>query len=234
MLDFGKRGSEKAVSKILVVDDDCVLAQSMEESLSAYGYIVDTANSAAEADGMIFVSSYDLIILDWQMPGMTGIDFLAKIRSKGIKIPVLMLTGMDTIDNKTTGLDTGADDYQTKPFNTRELLARVRALLRRPQELEGTAISAGGVSLDTRTLEVKCLGKDVKLTRQEFLLLEFFMRHQNQVFNSEALVERAWSTLSDSSPDTVRVHLSRLRKKLEEAGVSPIKTHHGQGYVFVP
>lgn len=220
------------MSKILAVDDDCALAGAIQETLTGSGYVVDTAESAEEAESMLFSSAYDLIILDWQMPGLTGIDYLHKLRSKGVSTPVLMLTGMNSIEQKATGLDTGADDYLTKPFNTKELLARVRALLRRPQSMVSSVLSASGVSVDTSTLKVMCGPAEVKLTRQEFLLLEFLMRHKNQVFNSEALVERAWSTLSDSSPDTVRVHLSRLRKKLESAGSCPIKTHHGQGYVF--
>jgi DNA-binding response OmpR family regulator len=220
------------VSKVLVVDDDISLSQSVQETLSAFGYVVDVANSVDEAETMLFASVYELIILDWVMPGVHGIDYLARLRGRGVQTPVIMLTGMNTIDHKSAGLDTGADDYLTKPFNTKELLARVRALLRRPPVMKSSLLAVGNVSVDTKTLQVKCAENEVKLTRQEFLLLEFLMRYPNQVFNSEALVERAWSTLSESSPDTVRVHLSRLRKKLESAGVSPIKTHHGQGYLF--
>ncbi len=220
------------MSKVLVVDDDISLSQSVQETLSAFGYVVDVANSVDEAETMLFASVYELIILDWVMPGVHGIDYLARLRGRGVQTPVIMLTGMNTIDHKSAGLDTGADDYLTKPFNTKELLARVRALLRRPPVMKSSLLAVGNVSVDTKTLQVKCAENEVKLTRQEFLLLEFLMRYPNQVFNSEALVERAWSTLSESSPDTVRVHLSRLRKKLESAGVSPIKTHHGQGYLF--
>ncbi len=220
------------MSKVLVVDDDISLSQSVQETLTAFGYVVDVANSVDEAETMLFASIYELIILDWVMPEVHGIDYLARLRGRGVQTPVIMLTGMNTIDHKSAGLDTGADDYLTKPFNTKELLARVRALLRRPPVMKSSLLAVSNVSIDTKTLQVKCLENEVKLTRQEFLLLEFLMRHPNQVFNSEALVERAWSTLSESSPDTVRVHLSRLRKKLESAGVSPIKTHHGQGYLF--
>lgn len=179
-------------------------------------------------------SDYDLIILDWMMPGQPGIEFLAKFRAAGVQTPVLMLTGMNTTQNKADGLETGADDYLTKPFDTRELVARVRALLRRPQALEGAQIAIGKICLDTRSTRVTCNGQDIALTRQEYLLLEFLMRNRDQVFSAETLVSRAWSTLSESSPDTVRVHMSRLRKKLEAGSGEdcPIKTMHRVGYMF--
>ncbi len=222
-----------SVTKILVIDDDYELSETTQQSLVNEGFVADVAHSVAEAQPMLFGFAYDLIILDWMMPNVSGIEFLAELRREGVHTPVLMLTGMDSLEHKEAGLDTGADDYLTKPFSRRELLARVRALLRRPQQLVNTELSSANISLDTRSLKVLCGDQEIKLTRQEYLLLEFLMRNKNEVFSSEALVERAWSSLSESSPDTVRVHMSRLRKKLSpDLDSCPIRTLHGQGYVF--
>lgn len=221
------------MSKILILDDDDALAQSVEDILSAQGYIVDAAYESEMAETMLRLSPYDLLILDWNMPDISGIDFLAKLRKSGSQIPVLMLTGMDSVDNKTEGLDTGADDYLTKPFNSKELVSRVKAILRRPKLVESSEFTTGKLILNAGSKQVTYGGEEIKLTRQEFLLLEFLLRNRGRVFNSEALVERAWSTLSDSSPDTVRVHMFRLRKKLEAGGDDcPIRTVVGQGYII--
>ncbi len=222
------------MSRILLVDDDAWLIQSLAESLSTAGYIVDKAQSATDADSLLSVSPYELIILDWEMPGIAGIDYLVEIRRRGIETAVLMLTGRDSIDDKSSGLDRGADDYLTKPFNTKELLSRVRALLRRPHKVENAELTVNDIALDQLSRRVFRNSVEIKLTKQEFLLLEFLMRHKDQVFNSEALVERAWSSLSESSPDTVRAHMANLRRKLEVDGAEcPIRTLHKQGYMFV-
>lgn len=168
------------------------------------------------------------------MPGKTGIDYLQEIRDRQICIPVLMVTGMNTTDQKVKGLDTGADDYLTKPFEKKELIARVNALLRRPKLVEHKELKVSGVVLDTRTGRTTWHGREIKLTKQEYLVLEFLMRNKNEAFSQEALVARAWSSLSESSPDTVRVHMHRLRKKFEDGPAPcPLQTVHGQGYKFV-
>ena len=222
------------MSKILIVDDDIGLCDAVSSTLASCGYVVDQANDPLEAEEMLFGFTYDLIILDWMMPHSTGIEFLSKIRASGLQTPVIMLTGMSSIENKSDGFDTGADDYLTKPFHMKELLARVRAVLRRPKSMQESAVTLSGFTLDTRTKEVHFKDEAIKVTRQEYLLLEFLMRNPGQVFPQEVLVERAWSSLSESSPDTVRVHMSRLRKKLKEYTDScPIETVHGLGYKFV-
>lgn len=224
------------MSKILLVDDDDNIVLSVEEILVRNGYIIDVASRVEDADGMLGGFTYDLIILDWMLPGTTGIDFLEKIRARGINTPVIMLTGMRESDDKIRGLETGADDYLTKPFNRQELLSRVRAVLRRPAMIiQGSELQVAGVSLDTKSLKVTWHGKEMQLTRQEYQLLELLMRNKNEVFSHEALVERAWSSFSESSPDTVRTHMSRLRKKFEEISDEPcpIKTVYGKGYMFV-
>lgn len=222
------------MSKILVVDDDAEVTSTIEEVLTGSGFIVDVAATANDAQAMLAGFVYDLIILDWLMPEMQGIDFLAMLRARHLTTPVLMVTGMNQVENKVRGFETGADDYLTKPFNRQELLARVRAILRRPQAMTDTELRLSGVSLDTRTLRVTWLGKEIKLTKQEYQLLELLMRHKNEVFTHDALVQRAWSSLSEASPDTVRTHMARLRKKFEDGPMPcPLRTVHGQGYVFV-
>jgi DNA-binding response OmpR family regulator len=222
------------MAKILLVDDDVHLAESIEETLSGHGFIVDMAANVQEAEGLLAVSQYDLIVVDWMMPHKTGIEFVGELRSKGWHAPILMLTGRDSVEDKATGLEQGADDYLVKPFNSKELVARVRALMRRPARYEEPQIQINEFVLDTGNRSLYRNGKQIALTKQEYALLEFLMRNKDQVFSSEALVERAWSSFSEASPDTVRVHITRLRKKLESEGdESPIKTLHRQGYAFV-
>ncbi len=221
------------MAKILIVDDDSKITDSLGEGLGALDYIVDVAHNAADADEMIAVSQYDCLIVDWQMPHKSGIEFVSELRRRGVQVPVLMLTGMSSVEDKSTGLDTGADDYLTKPFAFRELVSRLRALLRRPKVLQSENITSGELSVNTVTRQVWSAGEELILTRQEYLLLEFLMRNRSQIFSSEVLIERAWSTMSESSPDTVRAHMANLRKKLRVRNSDcPIKTVHGQGYVF--
>jgi DNA-binding response OmpR family regulator len=201
--------------------------------LTRAGFVVDLAESAEEGGELLKGFVYELIILDWTLPGAQGIDFLRSLRAGGKPIKVLMLTGNNTIDHKAAGLDSGADDYLTKPFDLRELAARVRALLRRPQVLESTELAAANVVLDTRSQRVLWHGVELKVTNQEYQLLELLMRNKNEVFSHDALVERAWSSFSESSAETVRVHMSRLRKKFEGGATPcPVKTVHGKGYIF--
>lgn len=218
-----------------MVDDDLALADSIQEILEQGGYIADQANSVEDAEEFLSGFEYDLLVLDWVMPGMHGIDFLASIRKKGMSVPVLMLTGQSSLDDKITGLETGADDYLTKPFQPKELIARVKALMRRPQVLASKELRLANVLIDFSKQRVFWHEVELKLTRQEYQLLELLMKHKNEVFSHDALVERAWSSLSEASPDTVRMHMSRLRKKFEAASTAsecPIKTLHGKGYVF--
>lgn len=222
------------MSRILIVDDDAWLTQTLQESLTGAGYVADRAASAKEADNLLSKAPYELIVLDWEMPEKSGLNFLVEIRKRGVQTPVLILTGRDSIDDKTTGLDEGADDYLTKPFNTKEFISRVRALLRRPHQVESSSLTINDITLDQLSKRVTRNSVEIKLTKQEFLLLEFLMRHKDQVFNAETLVDRAWSSLSESSPDTVRAHMANLRKKLQVDGADcPIRTLHKQGYIFV-
>ncbi len=222
------------MAKILVVDDDFELCQSIETSLVSLGFLVDYANTSDMAEEMLLGYEFDLIILDWVIPPISGIDFLKQIRERGLKTPIIMLTAKTTIDERSHGLETGADDYLTKPFAMKELVARIRAVLRRPASYASSKIDLAGITIDTQAFRVMCVGVEIKLTRQEFLLLEYLMKNPDRVISQESLASRAWPTMAESTPDTVRVHMSRIRRKLSKEGNScPIKTLHGTGYMFV-
>lgn len=221
------------MAKILIVEDDKDLAHVLSVTLSSKGHAVQTAGGGAEAIDFLRSFKYDLVILDWMMPEVTGIDVLKAYRDRGGKAPVLMLTAKTDVADKATGLDMGADDYLTKPFHPQELLARVRALLRRPHSLANVLLTAGDITLDPATCQVTKNGEDLHLRPKVFSLLEFFMRHPDQVFSSEAILERVWMDDSLASPDTVRTHIKLLRKSIGETGEGGlIKNVRNRGYML--
>lgn len=219
------------MAKILLVEDDPEVCEVVSDWLIDEHYTIDVVNSGTEAIERLRFDKYDVLIFDWQLPDTTGIEICKRFRSKGGNTPVLMLTGKSEITDKETGLDAGADDYLTKPFHPRELSARVRALLRRSGELKQNVLTCGDIELDPQGFKVTKDGKEVPLLPKEFALLEFFLRHPNQVFSPEALLDRVWSAESEASPDTIRVHITKLRGKIDTEGQpSIIKTLHRQGY----
>lgn len=221
------------MSKILLVEDDKALAEVIADSLRAQNYEVDWAEAGDAGWTMLRHYKYDLIILDWNLPVKNGPEICAAFRSSGGVTPVLMLTANSHIDHKEVGLDSGADDYLTKPFEPKELQARIRALLRRPTTFVGKVIQLGGLELDEAAHTVKMDGQPVTLIPREFALLHFFMKHPNEVFSNEALLDRVWSNDSDALPSTVRKCVERLRKKLDKTGQpSLIDTVHGVGYTM--
>jgi DNA-binding response OmpR family regulator len=188
-----------------------------------------------DAVNMLKSYQFDVIILDWQLPKMEGVDVLRNYRTGGGQTPVLMLTGKGAIAEKEVGLDAGADDYLTKPFHMKELSARLRALLRRPGSVTGNVLSARDICLEPSTFRVTKGGADIQLLPKEFALLEFLMRHPNQVFSADALLDRVWKSESNVSPETVRTCLKRLRRKIDtEEQESLIQTLHGVGYKLTP
>lgn len=219
------------MAKILIVEDDLDLRQIVEDWLKHDHHLIETATKGDEAMELIGIFSYDLIILDWQLPVYDGIQILKKFRQNGGKTPVLMLTGQDLAEQIEQGLDSGADDYLTKPFHMKELSARIRALLRRPVSVTDNVLRAAGINLNPRTFAVTKDGTDIRLLPKEFALLEFLMRHPNQVFSAEALLDRVWHSENDAAPETVRTCIKRLRKKIDgESEESVIQTLHGVGY----
>jgi DNA-binding response OmpR family regulator len=220
------------VAKILIVEDEDHLRSSVRDVLESQNYLVDEAGDGRTALEMLAVSGYDLIILDWNLPEVSGPEICRKYRASGGKSPVIMLTGNKTVDDKEHGLDAGADDYLTKPVHHRELLAQVRAALRRSSNFSDV-LEAGGLKLDPVKHAVKLDDKNLDLLPKEFALLEFLMRHPNTVFSPEALVERVWPSDSETSPDMIRKYVSRLREKIDKEGSpSLIRTVHGVGYRF--
>lgn len=219
--------------KVLIVEDDADFLSRLQEWLSLEKFIVESTGDGSDALDRLKTYQYDVIVLDWNLPGMSGVDVLDAFRKNGGKTPVLMLTGRNTVKEKTTGLDAGADDYLTKPFDLLELSARLRALLRRPHIVQSDVLKNGEIELDTVSRAVKVAGRSVTLLPLEYALLEFLMRHPNQVFSHTALVDRVWKAESTATSEAVRTLVMALRKKIASPGrTSVIKTVHGMGYRF--
>ena len=217
--------------KILVVEDEYQLCDDIAEDLELERYTVERCYDGLEAWEKILVESYDLVILDLNLPGMDGLDILKAIRQEKPALRVLILSARSSLPDRVAGLDLGADDYLTKPFELEELEARVRALLRRDFALHSTVISAGALVLDTGKREITADGTMLFLTRKEFEILEYLMLHEQKAVSQEELLEHIWETDSNPFSHSVRMHISSLRKKLREAlGYDPIVTKIGQGY----
>lgn len=217
---------------ILVVDDDPEIVSFLKRGLIYEGYGVDTAGDGAEALAKAREREPDLVILDIMMPGLDGMEVSQRLRQAS-DVPILMLTAKGTVADRVTGLDSGADDYLVKPFAFDELLARVRALLRRRQPREGELLRFGDLSVDTSTREVRRGDEVADLTAQEFNLLELFMRHPRQVLKRDLIYERIWGYDFGGESNVIEVYVRYLRSKLERAGRPKlIHTVRGVGYVL--
>jgi DNA-binding response OmpR family regulator len=221
------------MAKILVVDDDIELIVKVQEWLIFHHHVVDLTHDGDEALHQLKYYQYDLAILDLDLPKKNGLTVCQEYRQSGGTIPIIMLTGLATIDDKLKGFEKGADDYLTKPFHLKELLARLQALLRRPQNYTGAILQIGHLSLDPNLGIVCLMGENLPLLPKELSLLEFFMRHPDTVFSPETLLEKIWSSDCDSTIATVYTYIKTLRKKIcSVEGKSPIVTVHGRGYRF--
>lgn len=221
------------MAKILVVEDDKNIAENLVDHLRAERHVVEHVEDGNAAVEMLAAYGFELIILDVQLPGLTGFEICRRFRERGGNTPILMLTGKADLADKMQGLDSGADDYLTKPFDLPELSARIRALLRRPPALRGNELTTQDLTLDTQSAQVSRGGKAIRLLPKEFQLLEFLLRHKNQVYSVEALLDQIWHSESDSSPDAVRQVISRLRTKIDVEGQpSTITTVVGLGYTI--
>lgn len=221
------------MAKILLAEDDHDLATRLVDFLEFEKYTVEHVADGTDASQMLELSSFDLVILDWDLPGKTGVDLCKAMRIKGSSTPVLMLTGKNDATDKILALDAGADDYVTKPFNMGELAARLRALLRRGKVESSSKITAGALELDRATHEVYMNGKKLRLFPKEFSLLELFMNNQGRVFSLQDILNAIWTMDSTGSEDTVRTFMKTLRRKVTpEEGECPIKTVYGFGYKF--
>ncbi len=219
------------MAKILLVEDDHAAASQMQTWLTAEEYLIEHAADGLKAWELLDMYEYDAIVLDWQLPGLSGIDILRRLRAARKMTPVLMLTAMADISQKETGFDGGADDYLTKPFDPRELSMRLKALLRRAADSVEHVLKVGGLTLEPSTRAASNNGKALQLQPKEFALLEFFMRNPDKVCSSESILNRVWSSDSEATGNTVRTYIYSLRKKLsDDNGKSPIQTVHAVGY----
>ncbi len=213
--------------RILVVEDDKDLNRQLGEALGEAGYVVDAAFDGEEGHYLGDTEPYDCVVLDIGLPQMDGVTVLENWRREGRDMPVLILTARDRWSDKVSGIDAGADDYVTKPFHIEEVLARVRALIRRSAGHAASLIECGPVSLDTRVSRVTVDGNPVKLTSHEFRLLAYLMHHQGEVLSRTQLTEHLYDQDFDRDSNTIEVFVGRLRKKL---GVDCIETVRGLGY----
>lgn len=217
--------------RILVIEDNRQLAELIKRGLSEEGYAVDIALSGEEGEDYTDSIPYDLIILDIILPGKDGISICQGLRERGIKTPVLMLTAKDSLNDKVIGLDSGADDYVVKPFEFEELYARIRALLRREENLLPQKLQIGDLVLDMSTRRVWRGQRPIELTAKEYAILEYLMRHPDLVITRIMMEQHIWNLELDSTSNLIDVYISRLRRKIDEGEESSlIQTIKGVGY----
>ncbi|MGZ4218162.1 MAG: response regulator transcription factor [Solirubrobacteraceae bacterium] len=217
--------------RILVIEDETTLAKFVEQALRAEGHTVTVCHDGDSGEAAALTGDYALVLLDLMLPGKAGLAVLDSIRSRSPDLPVIVLTARAAIEQKVHGLDRGANDYVTKPFSFEELLARVRAQLRAPGQREASALQAGGIHMDLRTRRVQRDGHEVMLTAREFYLLEYLMRHPDQVLSREQILNAVWGFDFDPGTKVLEVYIGYLRRKLCEQGAEdPIETVRGAGY----
>jgi len=219
--------------RILVIEDEHKIAGALKQGLTQEKYAVDIEYDADSGLGAAMSESYDIMIIDRMLPGsMEGLDICKKLRAEGIHTPIILLTAKDQIRDRVEGLNAGADDYLVKPFSFEELLARVRALLRRPQESTGNILEVNDLSLDTINYRVERDGKSINLSAKEFALLEYMMRNANRVLSKDNIIAHVWDFDADILPNTVEVYIGYLRNKVDKPFEGPelIRTLRGFGY----
>jgi two-component system copper resistance phosphate regulon response regulator CusR len=221
--------------RVLVVEDDSRVAALLAKGLREQSYAVDLAADGEHALYQAAINTYDLIVLDVMLPRKDGHVVCRELRSAGFRAPILMLTARDAVDDRVAGLDCGADDYLTKPFDFKELLARLRALLRRSSTIRPQLATVADLSVDTASHAVTRAGKPVSLTAKEYALLEFLVLNQGRVLGREQIAEHVWDENFDALSNTIDVYVKRLRVKLD-TGHSPrlIHTRRGEGYLLTP
>lgn len=218
--------------RILIVEDEHKIARALAKALEQETYAVDVAYDGDEGHAMATTEPYDVAIIDRMLPGeYDGIGIVKAMRDAKVHTPVLFLSALDSIKERTAGLDAGADDYLVKPFALEELLARVRALLRRPTEQQSDILVAGDLTMDTVTYSVQRSGKNIQLTSKEFALLEYLLRNQNRPISKDVIISHVWDYDADVLPNTVEVYIKYLRAKIDVPFKKPlIHTVRGFGY----
>ena len=221
--------------RVLVVEDEQKVAQALREGLEGEGYEVILEHTGEGAFFRITTETFDMILLDLMLPGRDGLQILTTLRDRGVKTPVLVLTARDTLDDRVTGLDSGADDYLVKPFAFAEVLARIRAVLRRGRVADALRLSAGDLEMDLETRKVTRGGRLVELTGREFELLQHLLRHERQIVSRDTLARDVWQESSRSAPldNVIDVHIARLRRKIDlDQPVRLIHTVRGVGFIL--
>ena len=217
--------------RILVVEDEPSIANFVCQGLTEAGHAVDQAWNGREGLDYALAADYDVLVLDIMLPQMDGLSLLQELRYRGNKTPTLMLTARDTVEDRVAGLDTGADDYLVKPFAFPELLARVRALLRRPPLQTGTILQVGDLEMDTARREVKRNGRFIELSPREYAVLEYLMRHPNQVLTRTQIGEHVWNFDFYNESNVVDVYIGYLRRKIDKREeIALLHTVRGVGY----
>jgi len=221
--------------RILLIEDDSVISSAVEEALVLTHYAVDAVADGDSAHELAMVNPYDVIILDWGIPGRDGIDLLRSWRAEGVSTPILMLTGRTDVEDRVDGLDSGADDYLTKPFSVAELLARVRSLLRRREKSLQVELVAGDLVMDAAAREVTVDGRAIALSPKEFALLEYLLRHQGEVVSRAEISDHVWDDAFDSMSNVIDVTVHRLRRKIDgDRAALLLHTVKGAGYILKP
>ncbi|HUK17810.1 MAG TPA: response regulator transcription factor [Bryobacteraceae bacterium] len=219
--------------RILLVEDEARMAGIIAKGLREQSYAVDIARDGEQALYNAAVNTYDLVILDVLLPGQDGYSVCRALRASGLPLPILMLTALDTVDDRVAGLDCGADDYLAKPFDFKELLARLRALLRRPAQVRPETIRIDNLTVDTGSHTAARAGRWVSLTAKEYALLEFLARNENRVVGREQIAEHVWDESFDPLSNVIDVYVKRLRAKLDSGhGRRLIHTRRGEGYIL--
>jgi len=219
--------------RVLVVEDDPKVAGAVKAGLTGEGYDVVVSRTGEDGYFRATTEPFDVLVLDLGLPGRSGLEILAGLRGRGLAVPVLVLTARDAIEDRVRGLDTGADDYLVKPFAFDELLARLRALLRRGRSEEALRVRLADLEVDPLTRTVRRAGQPVELTAREFELLEYLLRRQGQIVSREMLARDVWKESSRGTPldNVIDVHITRLRKKVDQAGPRLIHTIRGVGFL---
>ena len=217
--------------RLLVIEDERKIARVISESLKREKYAVDISNDGEEGFNLADSQPYDLLIVDRMLPGMEGVEIVKKLRKNGKSMPILFLTALGTTEDKAFGLDAGADDYLAKPFAIDELLARVRALLRRPPIQQPDVLKIADLTIDKQQQTVMRAGKTIDLTSKEYALLEYLMQHPNQILSKETLIDHVWDFDADILPNNVEAYIKNLRQKIDKPFKKQlIKTVRGFGY----
>jgi two-component system copper resistance phosphate regulon response regulator CusR len=234
-LTFSSHLPYDARMRLLLVEDDARIARFVAKGLREQAYAVDVSSNGDDALYQSEINTYDLVILDVMIPGRNGFEVCRELRKSGQRMPILMLTARDAVEDRITGLDHGADDYLTKPFEFRELLARLRALLRRSGELRPAKISVADLVLDTGAQSVSRAGRSVALTAKEYALLEYLARNAGRVVGRAEIAEHVWDETFDPFSNLIEVYVNRVRRKIDADSSKPLlHTRRGAGYLFGP